>query len=82
MTFCVMPSDHGELVDGLERTVLVAIRDDGLGLGGTDAVERLGERGGVGGVDVDRLGQRNLRQQQRGGESGKQMSEFHGASLR
>ena len=59
---------HGELIDGLERTVLVAVAHDGFRLGGPDAIERLGKRGGIGGVDVDGLGVNELRQQQRGGE--------------
>src|SRR6186713_2282476 len=47
--------DHGELVDALERPVLLAVTDDGLGLRGTDSVQRLGERRGIGRVHVDGL---------------------------
>src|SRR5262245_29742024 len=45
--------DHRELVDALEWPVLLAVAHDGLGLRRPDAVERLRERGGIGGVDVD-----------------------------
>jgi len=68
--------DHGELIDALERAVLLAIADDCLGLGRTDAVQRLGKRRGIGGVDVDRLGLHHLNHEQRRDQRGNEMFEF------
>jgi len=45
--------DLAQLVDGLERAMLLAVLDDGLSAGETDPVELLGDRGRVGGIDVD-----------------------------
>ena len=67
--------DHGELIDGLERTVFVAVAHDGLGLRRADAVQRLGERRGIGGVDVDGLGVNEGREQHHGRERGDEMFE-------
>src|SRR5690606_25607193 len=54
-----------QLLGALERSVGLAVGDDGLGLGGADVVQHAIERGGVGGVDVDLLaGQRAAGQQQ------------------
>ena len=46
-----------------------------LALAGPTPFERLGERGGIGGVDVDRLGVHELREQHHGGERGDEFSE-------
>src|SRR6186713_2834459 len=48
--------DLAEIFERLERPVLLAPRDDRLGLREADAVERFGERARVGAVDVDLRG--------------------------
>ena len=54
--------DLREILERLKRTVLLAPRDDRLGLGEADAVERDCERARVGAVDVDlRGGERGRR---------------------
>jgi hypothetical protein len=42
MSFLRDALHHGELIDGLERAVFLAVAHDGFRLGGPDAVERLG----------------------------------------
>ena len=49
-----MPFDLAQLLGALERAVLFAIRDDGLRLAEADALQLLGDGGGIGGIDIHR----------------------------
>src|SRR5690606_24816208 len=75
--------DLGQLLGAAERAVLVAVGDDGGGLGRADTVEYAVEGGGVGGVDVhlflglDAGGQED--RQQQGGQDG--CKRFHDGFL-
>ena len=59
-----------QLIGTLERAVGIAVRNDGLRLGRADTVQRVGERGGIGGVDVHRAGGEGGKAQYEGEQQG------------
>ena len=66
-----------ELVDRLEAAVFAAIGDDGLGLGGADAVQRFQFRG-AGGIEVDLRGEGGERGQRQRQAEDKGLDQVHG----
>ena len=81
------PLDQHQVLDLLERAVLLAVVDDAVGDAGTDARQE-GELRGVGAVDVDHLlglragggeGGEDGYQDQQEGDGG--LSAFHGSLL-
>ena len=61
------PLDHNQIFGTLERSIGLAIGNDGLGLGLTDTAEVIGQGLGIGIVDIDRSGDHYGRYGKQGG---------------